>query len=50
MTPNENFNMIVKKFVLNEGLLAAIVVGYILGGGCTFIGFMGYKLSLISQK
>lgn len=47
MTKNENFNMIIKKFVLNEGLIAAIVVGYILGGGCTFIGFMGYACETI---
>ena len=47
MTKNENFNMIVKKFVLNEGLFAALFVGYILGGGCTFIGFMGYVCETI---
>ena len=47
MTQNENFNMIVKKFILNEGLVAAIVVGYILGGGCTLIGFVGYACETI---
>ena len=49
MTPNENFNMIIKKFILNEGLFAAIVVGYILGGGCIFIGFTGYACETITD-
>ena len=47
MTQNENFNMIIKKFILNEGLVAAIIVGYILGAGCTFIGFMGHASGTI---
>lgn len=49
MMQNKNFNMIVKKFILNEGLVAAIVVGYILGGGCAFIGFMGYFCKIIAD-
>ena len=36
MTPNENFNMIVKKFILNEFLLMFIIVSYI-GGFFTAI-------------
>ena len=43
MTPNENFNMIVKKFILNEGLLILIIAGYVIGTFCSFGGFMGYN-------
>lgn len=49
MTPNKNFNMIVKKFFLNEGLIAAIIVGYIFGGGCAFLGFVGYANRAIAD-
>lgn len=41
--------MIVKKFLLNEGLAAAMFIGYILGGGCIFIGFMGYACETIAD-
>ena len=47
MTQNENFNMIVKKFILNEGLIIVIVAGYILGGGCTLIGFTEHVFGTI---
>lgn len=50
MTPNENFNMIVKKFALNEGLIAAVVVGYTLGGGCALFGFLGYASGTINLR
>ena len=49
MIKNKNFNMIVKKFILNEGLVAAVVIGYILGGGCISIGFIGYVCETITN-
>lgn len=42
MTKNENFNMVVKKFILNNFLYIFTIVGYIGGGVVSMISLLGY--------
>lgn len=47
MTKNKNFNMIIKKFILNEFLLIFTIVGYIGGGAVSMFSLLGYLCETI---